>query len=396
MNSKRPFSLVLCLLLSFSCIAFADETAAVSKDIKTAVSVTESVADASEKGTSGSETEDQDITELYADSADELYVYGLFKGGADGFDLKGLSTKAQAAVMVVRLIGAEEEALSGSYSHPYSDVPSWASAYVGYLYDKGITIADDTDKFGSSENIDLNDFLVLVIQALGYDDIDISSEEGRVTAFAKEIDILSDEELDRIAEADFCRGTMAYVARKALDTDVADTEDSLYEILDTQGLIQELPAPDDSVKNGKKKAAPPAAPAQSEADKAKRDSIIATAKDYIGVGYRSGGKTPSGFDCSGFVGYVMMENGVWDSHPGSCVGIASISEKISMDQAKPGDVVLFSGTYRTNKAYTHVGIYLGDGMMIHCSSSRGVTIDSFTSGYWANHYSCIARPNALM
>lgn len=82
MNSKRILSLVLCLLLSFSCVAFADEAV------------------------SGDQTGDKaDITDLYETAADVLYMHGLFKGGSNGFDLTGDSTKAQAAIMVVRLIG---------------------------------------------------------------------------------------------------------------------------------------------------------------------------------------------------------------------------------------------------------------------------------------------------
>ncbi|MBR5229182.1 MAG: C40 family peptidase, partial [Firmicutes bacterium] len=64
--------------------------------------------------------------------------------------------------------------------------------------------------------------------------------------------------------------------------------------------------------------------------------------------------------------------------------------------AKPGDLVFFSGTYRTSRNYTHVGIYLGNGQFIHSASSQGVTVSSFTSGYWANHYSGVARPTVLM
>ncbi len=170
MNSKRILSLVLCLLLSFSCVAFADDV------------VTDSTAG-----------DKADITDLYEDAADELYIYGLFKGGSNGFDLSGDSTKAQAAIMVVRLFGAEDEVLNGSFLHPFSDVPVWASDYVGYLYQKGIDIAESPTVLGA-KNIDLDEFLVLMIQSLGYEDLDISASTVEVFDYAINIGLLTADE----------------------------------------------------------------------------------------------------------------------------------------------------------------------------------------------------------
>lgn len=374
MNSKRILSLVLCLLLSFSCIAFADDAV------------------------SGDQTGDKaDITDLYEDAADELYMYGLFKGGSNGFDLTSDSTKAQAAVMVVRLIGAEDEVLNGSFSHPFSDVQGWASDYVGYLYQKGIDIAESKTALGT-KNIDLDEFLILVIQSLGYDGVTLSSSADEVFNYAIQIGLLTETEKAQLKNTEFDRGTMVYVARKALNTVVAGTGATLYKQLDWKGLIKSLPAPDDITKYGNPKEAAPVVQQTAAAKNSSiSDTIISKAKPNLGIRYRSGGKSPStGFDCSGFVGYVMMQSGVWSSHPGSCDGVASRCTKVSMSDAQPGDIVFFKGTYKTSHAYTHVGIYLGNGQMIHASSSNGISIDKITSGYWAKHYSSIARPSTLM
>jgi cell wall-associated NlpC family hydrolase len=375
MNSKRIFSLVLCLLLSFSCVVFAEESAA------------------------GDQTGDKaDITDLYEDAADELYMYGLFKGGSNGFDLKSNSTKPQAAVMVVRLIGAEDEVDSGSFSHPFTDVPEWASDYAGYLYQKGIDISENSTTFGSGD-IKLDKYLVLIIESLGYDGISRSSSEKEIFDYALEIGLLTADEEDQLDNTEFDRGTMVYVARKALNTLIAGTQTTLFKKLDSEGLIEYLPAPDDRTKYGDPQETTPVVQqkAAESTTTSISDTIIAKAKTNLGIRYRSGGKSPStGFDCSGFVGYVMMKSGVWSSHPGSCDGISSKCKTVSMSNAKPGDIVFFKGTYKTSHKYSHVGIYLGNGKMIHASSSNGISIDSITSGYWAKHYSTIARPSALV
>lgn len=374
MNSKRILSLVLCLLLSFSCVAFADDV------------VTDSTAG-----------DKADITDLYEDAADELYIYGLFKGGSNGFDLSGDSTKAQAAIMIVRLFGAEDDVLKGSFSHPFSDVPVWASDYVGYLYQKGIDIAESPTVLGA-KNIDLDEFLVLMIQSLGYEDLDISASTEEVFDYAIKIGLLTADEKAQLNDTEFDRGTMVYVSRKALNTFIAGTETTLFSDLNSRGIIKSLAAPDDIIRYGNvKEETAPVVQQASETKPEVGNTIISKAKANLGIRYRSGGKSPkTGFDCSGFVGYAMIQSGVWSAHPGSCDGISSKCTKVSMSQAKPGDVVFFKGTYKTSRTYSHVGIYLGNGKMIHASSSKGISIDSITSGYWAKHYSSIARPTVLM
>ena len=377
MISKRIIGLVLCLLLSFSCVSFAD--------------------DASVSSATGTDTvlSNSDITDSYEEAAIQLYMYGLFKGGSNGFDLSSDSTKAQAAVMIVRLLGAESAVLNSSFSHPYSDVPGWASNYVGYLYQHGVDIAKSETVYGASDNITLNEFLVMVLQSLGYEDVSVATPAENVSALVKKTGLLTEDELSQLSGIDFDRGTMVYVSKKALDVAVASTGETLYQTLDSKNKICQLEEPDETVKYGTVQEIITAVAATAKPDKG--STIVSNAKVNLGVRYRGGGKSPStGFDCSGFVGYTMMQSGVWSSHPGSCDGVYSRCTKISMSEAKPGDIVFFKGTYSSSHTYTHVGIYLGNGQMIHSASSSGVSISSITSGYWANHYSCVARPTALM
>ena len=71
--------------------------------------------------------------------AQMLYDLGLFKGTDKGFALEKSMTRAEASVMLTRLLGAEKTALAGNWKHPFTDVPQWADKYVGWLYQNGLT-----------------------------------------------------------------------------------------------------------------------------------------------------------------------------------------------------------------------------------------------------------------
>lgn len=121
----------------------------------------------------------------------------------------------------------------------------------------------------------------------------------------------------------------------------------------------------------------------------KAAQLIAKAEQYLGTPYVWGGYSPSGFDCSGFVSYVVNNCGAGfnfgrltaESWRRQC----SI---ISASQARPGDLIFFQGTYNTSGA-SHVGIYLGDGKMIHCGNP--VKISSINTAYWQQHFYCYGR-----
>jgi cell wall-associated NlpC family hydrolase len=110
--------------------------------------------------------------------------------------------------------------------------------------------------------------------------------------------------------------------------------------------------------------------------------VISTAKSFLGVPYVWGGTSPQGFDCSGFIQYVFVKNGV------SLPRVASDQYKagtgVSKSNLKPGDLVFFE-TYKSGAS--HVGIYLGANQFIHASSGAGkVTISDLTSSYYTSHY----------
>ncbi|WP_042222604.1 C40 family peptidase [Oceanobacillus manasiensis] len=102
---------------------------------------------------------------------------------------------------------------------------------------------------------------------------------------------------------------------------------------------------------------------------------------HIGLPYVWGGKTTSGFDCSGFVSWAFAQAGY--SLPSSTAGLSSVGTKVSYSEAQPGDLVFFN-TYKTNG---HVGIYLGNGKFIGAQSSTGLAVANMTSGYWKDTFS---------
>ncbi len=111
--------------------------------------------------------------------------------------------------------------------------------------------------------------------------------------------------------------------------------------------------------------------------------ILSEAQKYLGTPYANGGASPSGFDCSGFVYYVLKQVGLSPSRtPASQF---TMGTTVTKDSLQVGDIVFFAGT--VGSGISHVGIYAGNGQFIHSPNSRStVSYSSLTSGYWANHY----------
>ncbi|OZU88863.1 peptidase [Virgibacillus indicus] len=101
---------------------------------------------------------------------------------------------------------------------------------------------------------------------------------------------------------------------------------------------------------------------------------------YLGVPYVWAGRTPSGFDCSGFVSWAFSQAGI--SIPSSTSGLSGTGSKVSYSNIQPGDLVFFN-TYKTNG---HVGIYVGGGKFIGSQNSTGLAVADMTSGYWKGKF----------
>lgn len=111
--------------------------------------------------------------------------------------------------------------------------------------------------------------------------------------------------------------------------------------------------------------------------------MIQVGELFLGRPYVWGGSSPStGFDCSGFVSYVLNHSG-WHVGRRSAAGLRAMCTIVPESEAKPGDLIFFKGTYNTTGA-SHVGIYVGNGMMLHCGNPIQYT--SVETRYWKNHF----------
>jgi cell wall-associated NlpC family hydrolase len=123
-------------------------------------------------------------------------------------------------------------------------------------------------------------------------------------------------------------------------------------------------------------------------------NLLQFALQQVGVSYRRGGTSPeTGFDCSGFVGYVFDRvEGI--TLPHSAMAISQIGKRINLTDLNPGDLVFFH--LKRHHVISHVGIYLGNNQFVHDASNRtgGVRISNLT-GYWARHFKLARRLDIL-
>lgn len=119
--------------------------------------------------------------------------------------------------------------------------------------------------------------------------------------------------------------------------------------------------------------------------------LMEEATQYIGYPYVWGGASPeTSFDCSGFVSYVFTNSGVYNTGRLGAKGLRSLCRMVPDDQARPGDIVFFEGTMGEGVAgITHCGIYVGNGMMLHCGSPIGYA--NLNDSYWHSHFHSFGR-----
>lgn len=120
------------------------------------------------------------------------------------------------------------------------------------------------------------------------------------------------------------------------------------------------------------------------------EALITEAERYLGYPYVWGGSNPStSFDCSGFVYWVLNQSGVADIGRTTAQGYYNYCIPVSPSDAQPGDLIFFTGTYSTTNVVTHIGIYVGNGQMIHCGDP--ISYANINASYWQNHFYSFAR-----
>ncbi len=172
-------------------------------------------------------------TSLEQTLASDLKLLSLFKGKSDtDFALNSAPTRAEAVVMLVRLLGKESEAQNGSWTQPFGDVASWADEYVGYAYQKGLTTGVSDTSFGSG-NATAATYLTFLLRALGYSDADGDFTFSDPFTLAKSIGLLP----DMVDTSNFLRADAVLISYSALSEKIKGTSQTLADKLIAAGVF---------------------------------------------------------------------------------------------------------------------------------------------------------------
>ena len=205
-------SLVLAVLL---CLTVLPMSVPASASVSVSVSASVSVSSSASASASAGDISDK-RTGAYAAAAAFLYDLGLFRGVSDGdFDLWRPADRVEAVVMIVRLLGAENEALRSCHPHPFTDVPAWADNYIGYAWEKGITNGVSPDRFGTGP-VTAAMYLTWLLRVLGYSDALGDFRWDDPFPLAEGAGILTEYTAAVCDLVSFQRADMAYLSRSAL------------------------------------------------------------------------------------------------------------------------------------------------------------------------------------
>lgn len=164
--------------------------------------------------------------------ANVLKDLGLFQGTNAGLELDRAPTRVEGAVMLLRLIGKEQEAKNSNYENPFIDVPSWADKQVSYMYAKNLTTGISSQLFGAEQEMTASQYVTFVLRALGYSDSENDFKWQTSIDKATEIGLISDKYASDLKKKDtFLRGDVAGISYDALNTAIKGAETTLIEKL---------------------------------------------------------------------------------------------------------------------------------------------------------------------
>lgn len=166
--------------------------------------------------------------------AEHLQDLGLFQGTEQGYELDRAPTRGEAAVMLVRLLGEEQSALTLTYSAPFTDLQDWEKPYVQYLYEIGATTGVSATEFAPEESCTAQMYAAFVLRALGYTEADGDFTYTDVDVFAQQIGLYDAAVIDT---ADFLRDDVAAASYTALSLPPKDSEQTLLEQLVADGAV---------------------------------------------------------------------------------------------------------------------------------------------------------------
>ena len=176
----------------------------------------------------------------YNAMASALKALTLFRGSdtgfGQGFDLERAPTRVESLVMLIRLLGEEEEALGCTAKHPFRDVDPWAAPYVAYAYQKGYSNGVGADTFGSSMNASVQMYTEFILRALGYSST-AQSDISDALVRAVNCGVITGSECTALQAGAFVRADVVYLSYYALEAPVSGQSFALYEKLIKNGVF---------------------------------------------------------------------------------------------------------------------------------------------------------------
>lgn len=169
--------------------------------------------------------------------ADALKQMGLFLGTENGYELDRAPTRAEAIVMLVRLLGKENEARNGTWSTPFTDVPEWAEKFVGYAYENNLTKGISEDKFGTDEFVNAAQYLTFVLRALEYSDTAGDFIWNQSDTLAIKLNIINKGDFSNLEKDIFLRKDIVSISYRALSVIMKNSKKALVNKLIEQGVV---------------------------------------------------------------------------------------------------------------------------------------------------------------
>lgn len=172
--------------------------------------------------------------------ADALKNMGLLVGTQNGYELDRTPTRAEAAIMLVRLLGEEDAAMAGNYDVPFTDVPDWAAPYIGWLYENKLTVGVSDTKFGTRDTCSAQQYATFLLRALGYEDGNGYTYKTALD-YAETLGVIDEVNCDTDS---FLRDHVVAMSYTALSRPTADGTDMLLEALVERGSVSASKASD--------------------------------------------------------------------------------------------------------------------------------------------------------
>ena len=176
----------------------------------------------------------------YTDLADALHQMGLFQGTGNGYELDRVSRRDEGLIMMLRLLGEEQAALALTETrHPFQDVRPWASPYVSYAYENGLTNGTSSYEFSGTMLIEPEQYMTFLLRALGYTDSGDNPDFHYKNAISAAVDfgVISQNEAEMLTSTPLYRDKLAYISYYGLFAHMKGTSTRLLDYLIDKGAV---------------------------------------------------------------------------------------------------------------------------------------------------------------